>query len=139
VLYLADSSIWSWAERDASSPIAEKLAERLEHGELATSPVVVLESLHRGRTGEECAFMWQTFFSLLPSFPITERAGIRAMQVQTQLADLGHGNHRRPAADFLLAAAAEAAGDGVTLWFYDKDLRIICRHTGQPHEAETRA
>jgi len=48
-----------------------------------------------------------------------------------------HGNHLRPAVDFLLAAAAELAGEEIVLWFFDKDLLVICEHTGQPYEAES--
>lgn len=45
-------------------------------------------------------------------------------------------NHRRPAVDYLIAAAAELAGDDIVLWFFGKDLRVLCEHTGQPFEAE---
>jgi hypothetical protein len=38
--------------------------------------------------------------------------------------------------DFLIVAAAEEAGGDVILWFVDKDLRVICEHTGQPYEDE---
>ena len=83
--------------------------------------------------------MIENYFAQLESVPVTERVAERAIEVQLELASLGHGNHRRPAPDFLLAAAAEEAGSEVALWFFDKDLRVICEHTGQPHEAETRA
>jgi predicted nucleic acid-binding protein len=135
-LYLVDTSIWSWADRSPGSVLSEKLAERAERGELATSPIVVLETLHRARTQSECELLIENYFMPLPSVPLTAAATERAMRVQLELAGRGHGDHRRPAADFLLAAAAEERD--VTLWFYDKDLRIICEHTGQPYESETR-
>jgi predicted nucleic acid-binding protein len=138
-LYLVDTSIWSWADRAPGSQLSRKLADRAERGELATCPVVVLETLHRGRNHDECSEMLEEYFGPLPSVPVTSWAGERAIRVQLELAGQGHGNHRRPAADFLLAAAAEEAGPDLTLWFFDKDLRVICEHTGQPHEAETRA
>ena len=34
------------------------------------------------------------------------------------------------------AWARDGAGEGVVLWFFDRDLRVICEHTGQPHESE---
>ena len=68
--------------------------------------------------------------------PLGDRAAQRALEVQRELAATKHGNHLRPAVDYLAAAAGELAGNSVTLWFLDKDLRIICEHTGQPHEAE---
>jgi predicted nucleic acid-binding protein len=138
-VYLADTSIWSWADRKPGSELSEKLAERYERGEIGTCPIVVLESLHRARTHSECELLVQRYLGELEAFPITADVAERAIQVQLGLAAAGAGDHRRPAADYLLAAAAEAAGPEVTLWFYDKDLRIICEHTGQPHEAETRA
>jgi len=67
--------------------------------------------------------------------PLDEAAGRRALAVQRELAATSHGDHRRPAVDYLIAAAAERAGEA-TLWFFDKDLRVICEHTGQPFEAE---
>jgi predicted nucleic acid-binding protein len=75
-------------------------------------------------------------FGDLDLIPITPAAGERALEVQRQLSREGHGNHRRPAADFLIAAAAQEAGPDVTLWFFDEDLRVICEHTGQPYETE---
>jgi predicted nucleic acid-binding protein len=78
-------------------------------------------------------------FGDLELIPITPAGGERALAVQRALARGGTANHRRPAADFLVAAAAEQAGSDVTLWFYDEDLRVICEHTGQPYEAEKAA
>ncbi len=138
-IYLADSSIWAWAENDPACAIAAKLADRLEHDEVATCPLVVLEALHRARTGQQYQLLFGTLFAPLTSLPVTATSGARAVRVQQELSVGTHGNHRRPAADFLLAAAAEEAGADVTLWFFDKDLRVICDHTGQPYEAETRA
>ena len=60
----------------------------------------------------------------------------RALEVQRTLAVASDGSHRRPAIDFLIAAAAEAAGDEVILWSFDRDLKVICEHTGQPGESE---
>ena len=137
-MYLVDTSVWSWAWNEPSSRLAQKLIDRLTAGQLATSSVVVLEALHVARNWDEFSHL-SSRLALLPTVPITASSGRRALDVQAQLASAAHGNHRRPAADFLLAAAAEEAGADVTLWFFDKDLRVICEHTGQPHEAETRA
>jgi len=135
-MYLFDTSIWSWAHNDPASNLARKLTDRLAAGELVTSSVVVLEVLHVARNWDEYEHL-SARLALLPTVPITASSSSRALDVQAQLASSGHGNHRRPAADFLLAAAAEEAGPEVTLWFFDKDLRVICEHTGQPYEAET--
>lgn len=63
--------------------------------------------------------------------PATERA--RALLFE--LAGTNDGAHRRPAVDCLVAACAACHGQ-VTLWHWDRDLRIICDHAGIDHEAE---
>lgn len=50
-----------------------------------------------------------------------------------------HGSHRRPPIDYLIAAIAEAADDDVVLWFFARDLQVICEHTGQAFESERSA
>jgi predicted nucleic acid-binding protein len=134
--FLADSSIWGWANSGRRPDIAEKLADRFERDEIVTSPPIVLEVLHRARTGTEYEELFSALFEPLDRVPLGEREGERALEVQRELAQSTHGNHLRPAVDFLIAAAAESAGDEIVLWFFDKDLRVICQHTGQPYEAE---
>jgi predicted nucleic acid-binding protein len=133
-LYLADTSIWAWAKHRPT--MTRKLAERVARDEIATCPPVMLESMHRAKSGEAFERLFEQRSALLRSLPVTERCGHRAIRVQRELASGAHGNHRRPAVDFLIAAAAEEAGADVILWFFDKDLRVICEHTGQPFEAE---
>ncbi|HEY8645650.1 MAG TPA: PIN domain-containing protein [Gaiellaceae bacterium] len=134
--FLADSSIWGWANSGRRPDIAEKLAERLERGEVCTCSPVILEALHRARTGPEYEELYGTLFEPVDMVPLTEVAADRAVEVQRSLAATTHGNHLRPAVDFLLAAAAELAGEDVVLWFFDKDLLVICEHTGQAYDAE---
>jgi predicted nucleic acid-binding protein len=134
--YLADSSIWGWANSGRRPDIAGKLAERLENDEVATTEPVVLEALHRARNRREYEHLFTKLFEPLHPVPLTAEAARRALEVQRELASGTHGNHLRPAIDYLIAAAAELAGDDVVLWFLDRDLGIICRQTGQPHEAE---
>lgn len=136
-LYLADTSVWSWAENSPGSALARKLASRVEAGDIVTSAVVLLEMLHLARNGAEYELLYGRL-DALPRVGMSSASAERAVAVQRQLAQRT-GSHRRPAADFLLAAAAEEAGPDVVLWFYDKDLKIICEHTGQPFEAESRA
>jgi predicted nucleic acid-binding protein len=134
--FLADSSIWGWANSGNRPDIADKLADRFERDEIVTTPPVVLEVLHRARNGREYDELFDALFAPIGVIPLGEQQSRRAMEVQRELAQITHGNHLRPAADFLVAAAAEAAGEDVVLWSFDKDLRVICAHTGQPHEAE---
>ncbi len=135
--YLADSSIWGWANSGNRPDIAEKLAERLERDEVATTEPVVLESLHRAKNRTEYEYLYTNLFEPLHRVGLSEEAAQRALAVQREIASTTHGNHLRPAIDYLVSAAAELAGDDVVLWFFDKDLRVICGHTGQLFEEET--
>ena len=136
-LYLADSSIWGWADSGQRPDIAAKLAARLERDEVATCAPVVLEVLHRARTGDEYHYLFDGLFAALHWLPLPTAAGPRALEIQRDLAATTEGNHRRPATDLLVASAADLATERVTLWFCDRDLQVICEHTGQPFEAET--
>lgn len=134
--YLADTSIWSWANKSQRPDIRVKLAERFERGEVVTSVPVILESMHGPRTGQEYEALYERVFAPLESLPLSDAVAERALQVQRALAHTKHGNHLRPASDYLIAAIAEAAGEEVILWAFDKDLRIIAEHTGQSYEGE---
>lgn len=134
--YLADSSIWSWADDGRRPEIADKLAQRFEDGEIVTCVPVVLEAMHRTRSGKQYGELMSDLFAPIDWLPLGEKQSLRAVEVQEQLADTTEGNHRRPAVDYLIAAIAEADEETV-LWSFDKDLAIICEQTEQPHEAES--
>jgi predicted nucleic acid-binding protein len=137
--YLADTSIWGWAFGGRRPDIAERLAERLERDEVVTTEPVILEALHRARNGAQYEEFYSTLFEPLHRVPLTSEAATRSLAVQRGLASAHHGSHLRPAADFLIAAVAEIAADDVVLWFFDSDLAVICKHTGQAFEAEASA
>ena len=134
--YLADTSIWAWAQRAERMDIREKLADRYEAGEIVTCVPVVLEAMHRPETAAQYKERFDELFAPLERLPLGDASVERALEVQRELARAPDGNHRRPAVDFLIAAAAEAAGEEVVLWCFDRDLKVICEHTGQPSEAE---
>jgi predicted nucleic acid-binding protein len=138
-LYLTDTSIWGWANSLRRRDLTDKLARRFERGEVATCAPIALEVMHRAKSGAEYDVLFERLLAPLEWLPLTEDTGSRAVQVQRELAQATHGNHLRPAVDFLTASIAEAGGAEVVLWFFDKDLEIICRHTGQPYEAESAA
>ncbi|MEX2449073.1 MAG: PIN domain-containing protein [Solirubrobacterales bacterium] len=134
--YLADTSIWAWSQKADRLDIREKLADRYEQGEIVTCVPVVLEAMHRAETAASYGERFDGLFAPLERMPL-EGAGVeRALTVQRELAEASDGSHRRPAIDFLIAAVAEAAGPEVVLWCFDRDLKVICEHTGQPCEAE---
>lgn len=134
--HLADTSIWAWAQKSERPDIRERLAERYEAGEIVTCVPVVLEAMHRPDTGAQYKKRFEELFGPLERLPLENTAVERALEVQRELAQESNGNHRRPAIDFLIAAAAEAAGPEVVLWCFDRDLKVICEHTGQSCEAE---
>ena len=53
------------------------------------------------------------------------------MEETAQLAD----RRRRPI-DYIVAACAEAAGAGLVLWHWDRDLTVICEFAGIEQEPE---
>lgn len=134
--YLADTSIWAWAEKPQRPDIREKLAARYEQGEIVTCVPVVLEALHRPEKSNLYRQSFDDIFAPLERLLLENESVERALQVQRELAEASDGNHRRPAIDFLIAATAEAAGPEVTLWCFDRDLKVICEHTGQSCEPE---
>jgi predicted nucleic acid-binding protein len=134
--YLADTSIWAWAQKAERVDIRDKLADRYEAGEIVTCVPVVLEAMHRPETGAQYEERFDGLFAPLERLPLDESSVERALEVQRALAAKSDGSHRRPAIDFLIAAAAEAAGPEVVLWCFDRDLKVICEHTGQPSEPE---
>mgnify|MGYP000716388936 CR=1 FL=1 len=136
-VYLADTSIWSWADKGHRPDIATALYERIDRDELATCHPVVVEYLHRARTSLEVENLVAHTFEPLQWLPSGSRVWKRALEVQRSLAGAAEARHRRPAMDYVVAATAELSGPDVVLWAFDRDLRVICEHTGQPHELES--
>jgi predicted nucleic acid-binding protein len=134
--YLADTSIWAWAQKLARPDIREKLTDRYEANEVVTCVPVILEAMHRPETGGLYEQLFADLFAPLERLPLENTSIERALEVQRELAKASDGSHRRPAIDFLIAAAAEAAGPEIVLWCFDRDLKTICEYTGQPFEAE---
>jgi len=134
--YLADTSIWAWAQRPERPDIKDRLAERYEAGVVVTCVPAVLEAMHRPETAAQYEDRFGGLFAPLERLPLDDASTERALQVQRDLARASDGSHRRPAIDFLIAAVAEAAGPDVVLWCFDRDLKVICEHTRQPCEAE---
>jgi predicted nucleic acid-binding protein len=112
------------------------LANRFRDGEIVTCSPVVLEVMHRARSGDEYEMLCRQLFEPLDWLPLDATSSSRAVQVQREMAQTSHSNHLRPATDYLIAAIAEAAGAEIVLWCFDKDLKIICEHTGQRCEPE---
>jgi predicted nucleic acid-binding protein len=133
--YLADTSIWSWANKASRPDIASKLAARVRSGEVVTCVPVALEVLHRADSSAGYAQLHDQVIAPLDWLELTDRSAWRALDVQRALAARSNGAHRRPVADFLIAAIAESHDD-VVLWAFDDDYRVIASLTSQPIELE---
>jgi predicted nucleic acid-binding protein len=134
--YLADTSIWSWANKPDRPDIRHKLSLRVASDEVVTCVPVALEVMDRAETTEVYERLFSSLLEPLDWLPLTEEASWRALDVQRRLAARSHGAHRMPPADYLIAAVAEQHED-VVLWCFDQDFRRIADVTGQPLERET--
>lgn len=135
-LYLVDSSIWIRQAQPGAEDLAARFRERYARGEIATCVPVALEVLVGPKDGVAYDADFHAIWAPLTWLPLGEQAVERALVVQRELAHAQPSGHRRRPADFLVAACAEDAGEGVVLWHWDHDLSVICGHTGQPHESE---
>jgi len=136
VVYLADSSIWIAARRHHATYLPELLAERLEADEIATCTPVALEILTGPATSEELNRDWDVTWRHLHWLQVTDEIMERSLDLLLVLADATAGAHRRRPIDYIVAACAEAAGDDVVLWHWDRDLAAICDYARIPHESE---
>ena len=108
---------------------------RVERGEVVTCAPIVLEALRRPRSSDDYDRLLAEVFEPLDWLTFEDRVARHAVAVQRAMARSSHGNHHRPAIDYLIAAIAEAA-DTICLWFFDRDLELICEFTGQACESE---
>jgi predicted nucleic acid-binding protein len=134
-VYLADSSIWIGARRNAGTYLPRLLVERLADDEIATCVPVALEVLVGPPDAASLDQDWETVWRHLRWLPMTEAATTRSVELLRDLARTTAGAHRRRPIDYLVAACAEAS-NGVVLWHWDRDLTAICEHAGIAHEAE---
>lgn len=68
--------------------------------------------------------------------PMSAAAARRSVNLMRELARTTRGAHRRRPIYYLVVACAEAAGEDVVLWHWDRDLSAICDFAGIPHESE---
>ena len=124
--YLADKSALA---RITHAPVAERLIPLLLARQVATCAVIDLEVLYSARSLRDYEAT-QVERAGLPTLPLTETVGTRALEVQHLLAR--RGQHRVPLPDLLIAATAEL--NGVAVIHYDADYDRIAQVTGQPTE-----
>lgn len=125
---LADTSAWTWSDRDPN--LRSNFDGAVAAREIATCDPVKLELLYGARNAAEFSEV-RTRLDLLPQCPIGPREWRRALdvyEVLTHRGGLHHRSVRHP--DLLIAAAAESAGVGLV--HYDADFEKIAAVTRQP-------
>lgn len=124
--YLADKSALA---RITHAPVAERLVPLILSRQIATCAVIDLEVLYSARSLRDYEAT-RVERGGLPTLPLTERVGTRALEVQHLLAR--RGQHRVAVPDLLIAATAEV--NGVAVIHYDRDYDRIAEVTGQTTE-----
>lgn len=124
--YLADKSALA---RITHAPVAERLVPLILSQQIATCAVIDLEVLYSARSLRDYEAT-RVERGGLPTLPLTERVGTRALEVQHLLAR--RGQHRVAVPDLLIAATAEV--NGVAVIHYDRDYDRIAEVTGQTTE-----
>jgi predicted nucleic acid-binding protein len=125
VEFLLDTSAWARSDHQSlPASRANGIAEDWEMGRLAVCLPFFLEAGYSARSGREHAEITEELLAL-PFLRIDETVEARAMDVQSQLARVGH--HRLPFPDLLIAALAERHGVGVL--HYDGDYDVLVERT----------
>ena len=131
-MVLADTTAWSWKQRQAYPELRESFNQRLIAGEIATCDMVRLEILYSARTPGEFGELLEDL-DALPGIEMDARTWSRALDVYSELgAKRGRRQRSVKHPDLLIAAAAEL--EGVAVLHYDHDYEIIAAITGQPTE-----
>ena len=125
--YLVDKSALS---RMIHAPVRIRLAPIIEAGEASTCAIIDLEVLFSARTYQDYVETKQRRHLAYQYVALTEVTFQRALDVQQQLAAIGH--HRLPIPDLIISAAAELAS--LIVLHYDSDFDTIARITKQPME-----
>jgi predicted nucleic acid-binding protein len=122
---LIDNSAWArLASERLEAARAETVAGWIADLQLATCLPFLLEAGYSARSGRERSAMMADLAEL-PRVEIDKDIEAAALDVQRELADIGH--HRLPPADVMIAACADAAGMGVL--HYDSDYDLLVKHT----------
>ena len=125
--YLVDKSALA---RMIHGSVRRRLAPIIEAGDAASCAIVDLEVLFSARTYDDYLETKRRRGLAYHRVPLTDDTFQRALDVQQELARIGH--HRLPIPDLIISAAAELAS--LTVLHYDSDFDTIARITGQSME-----
>lgn len=122
---LLDNSAWARLD-DVSlpQPRAEEIADLIEQGRIGVCLPFLLEAGYSARSGPDHSALMDDLLAL-PQFHIDERVEERALDIQGQLARIGH--HRLPPVDLIVAAIADVNQLGIL--HYDGDYDLLAEKT----------
>ena len=122
---LLDNS--AWARLDASSLAherSEEIADLIEQARIGVCLPFMLEAAYSARSGRDHRALFDDLLGL-PRLYIDEQVEERALDVQGQLARVGH--HRLPPIDVIVAAIADVNQLGIL--HYDADYDLLADKT----------
>jgi predicted nucleic acid-binding protein len=129
---LFDASAWVRSNDEAIDDLrAYQVAEYWESGALAVCLPFLLEAGYTAQSARDHGELLEELLSL-PLLGIDEVAERRAIDVQSQLARIGH--HRIAPVDVMIAAIAERHGVGVL--HYDSDYDLLLEKTDLEFQSE---
>jgi predicted nucleic acid-binding protein len=123
-----DTSVWSRL-RDGriDGARAERIAARIERGELAMTEPLLLEMRYSARDAEGFALLTEEL-DALPLLALDDTAIQRALDAQAELAADRRVSHRVKPIDLLVAGVADR--HKAAILHYDGDYDLIAKHTG---------
>jgi hypothetical protein len=122
---LLDNSAWARLDhRSLPQKRADEIADLLVRGKIATCLPFLLEAGYSARNGRDHIDLIDEMLAL-PTIRIDAQAENRAIDVQRQLARVGH--HRLPPVDVILAALADIHHIGIL--HYDSDYELLADKT----------
>ncbi|MGC2375192.1 MAG: PIN domain-containing protein [Solirubrobacteraceae bacterium] len=126
-LSLLDTSVWSrLRDGRVAGAHAERVAARIEGGELATTEPLLLEMRYFARNAEDFALLAEEL-DALPLLPLDGTAIQRALDAQAQMAADKRVSHRVKPIDLLVAGVADR--HEAAILHYDGDYDLIAKHT----------
>lgn len=108
-VYIADKSAW---ERARLPALAGEWEQALQNGQIVTCAVTRMELLFSTRTIAKFQ-AWSEALAAIRDIPVTRTIWASALAGMEALATHSDAYHRLPMPDYLIAAAAEDAGQGV--------------------------
>ncbi len=128
--YLVDTSVWA---RAGHPEVAKAWAQGLRRHELVSCGPLVMEVLYSARDADELSELLEELTEGMPYVDLDHSTWRLAFEAQRRMAAVAPQFHRRPFADYLIAATAHQRGLGVL--HYDRDYDLLADHAGLSFES----